>query len=65
MNNIIKISLACALLTPLMSSCLKEFEPTSSVSQEEVNKADKAGLVNAIPAYLNNYSSDDDYEIGF
>lgn len=65
MNNIIKISLACALLTPLMSSCLKEFEPTSSVSQEEVNKADKSGLVNAIPAYLNNYSSDDYYDIGF
>lgn len=65
MNNSIKISLALLLLLPALSSCLREFEPTSSVSQEEVNKADKSSLANAIPAYLNKYSSDTYYDIGF
>lgn len=65
MNKIIKISLACTLLTTAMSSCLREFEPTNSVTQKEVNKADKVSLVNAIPAYLNNYTTDDYYDIGF
>lgn len=65
MNNFIKISLACALLTPMMTSCLKEYEPTSSVTQEEVNKADKSSLANAIPAYLNKYDTSYYYDIGF
>lgn len=57
--------MACALASSLFSSCLKEFEPTSSVTQEEVNKADKGSLANAIPAYLNKYSTDYYYDIGF
>lgn len=64
-NNIIKVTLACVMIAPLFESCLNDYEPTSGVSQEEVNKADKSSLASAIPAYLNKYSTDYYYDIGF
>lgn len=63
--NSIKLSMALAMAAPLFSSCLQEFTPTSSVTQEQVDKADKEALVRAIPAYLNNYNSDYTYDIGY
>lgn len=65
MKNYIKISLASLLALTLTTSCLREFEPTSSVTQEEVDKSDKEGLANAIPAYLNKYDTSSYYDIGF
>lgn len=66
MNNKIKISLALLATVPFFSSCLQEFLPTDTVTQEQVNKADKTALTSAIPAYLNKYNTDDyAYDIGF
>jgi len=49
----------------LFSSCLEELEPTSMATQAEIDKGDKTGLVNAVAAYLNTYSTADPYDIGF
>ena len=65
MKRYIKQALLLLMCAPLFSSCLKEFMPTENAIQEQVNKADKTSLATAIPAYLNQYSSDDYYDIGF
>lgn len=65
MNKHIIQVLALTLATPLMTSCLEEYTPTSGATQEQVNEGDKNYLVNAIPSYLNTYSSDEASDIGF
>lgn len=65
MNKNIKLVLAVALTTPLFTSCLKEYLPTDTVIQEQVDKSDKQYLVNAIPSYLNTFVLNTSYDIGF
>lgn len=65
MNKNIKYSLFLALATPLFTSCLQEYLPTNGVTQEQVDEGDKTSLADAVPAYLNTYSENDAYDIGF
>lgn len=65
MKRYIKQALLLLLGAPMLTSCLQEFMPTDNAIQEQVNKADKTSLAKAIPAYLNQYSSDEYYDIGF
>lgn len=65
MNIYIRPALAAILLLPALTSCLEDTFPTSEAIQEQVDKADKTYLVNSIPAYLNTYSTDNYYDIGF
>lgn len=60
-----KLILAATMGATLLSSCLQEFVPTNSATQEQVDQEDKAGLVNAVAAYLNTYSTSYSYDIGF
>lgn len=65
MNKYIKPLVLMAALGLTMASCLEEFTPTSSATQEQVNNADKSGLSNAVAAYMTTYSSSYYYDIGF
>lgn len=55
----------CGLMMGVTTtSCLHEVIPTNKVTQDEIDKGDKSGLVNAIAAYYNNYNSSYNYDIG-
>lgn len=65
MNKYIINLLLTGALMGSMTSCLDEVYPTSKATQEQVNKADKEGLSNAVCAYMTNYSTSYVYDIGF
>lgn len=48
-----------------LTSCLEESFPTSSVTTEQLQHADKSGISAAVSAYMTNWSVDDWYDIGF
>lgn len=56
----LNIILATIGALSLLSSCLKEYNPTSLITAEQMLKADHAGLSNAIAAYMISFSSYDD-----
>ena len=59
-------SLLVLASAPLFVSCLEESMPTSIAVQKQVETTEgKEGLANAIPYYLNSYSSSYSYDIGF
>lgn len=64
MKTSIKLSFAFALAASMFSSCVKEFLPTEYASQEQIDNADKAGLVSAVPAYMLTYSEDYYFDCG-
>lgn len=65
MNKTIKTILATLALAPFMTGCLQTYYPTSNAIDEEIKNAPKAGLSNAIPAYLLTWSSDYPDDIGW
>lgn len=59
-------SLLVLASAPLFVSCLQEAMPTDSAIQKQVETEEgKEGLANAIPYYLNSFSSSYTYDIGF
>ena len=64
MNRYIRPTLSLLLAAPMLTSCLEDTFPTGYAIQDQVDKADKTFLVNSIPAYLNNYSTSYNYDIG-
>lgn len=61
----IKTIIAALALAPVLSGCLQEYYPTSNATADEIAGSSKAGLSNAIPAYLLTWSSDDTADIGW
>lgn len=60
-----KLLISGLAVLPLLTSCLKEYTPTEFATQKQVEAADKSGLSNAMAAYMNAYSTDYYYDIGF
>lgn len=65
MNKYIINLLLTGVVMGSMTSCLDEVFPTSTATQEQVNKADKSGLSNAVSAYMTTYDMNYVYDIGF
>ncbi len=59
-------SLLVLASAPMLVSCLEEAMPTDIAIQKQVETEEgKEGLAKAIPYYLNSFSSDEYYDIGF